>query len=98
MKNVRTIREIIAIQEGKEDTNYTLVRNAAGEISVEIYYSPNKPFVCGRPGPTILPGDFDKHIIDGKSLREHVEMAVAKADGISEVLAWARKKQSGGKS
>lgn len=77
---MKEIRELIAIKDGKEDTHYTLVRTANGEIRVETYFSPNKPFVRGRLGPTILPYDFDEHIIDGKPLRNYVNETLKKID------------------
>jgi hypothetical protein len=49
------------MKEGKYDTNYTLVRTAAGAIHVETYESPNKPFQTGMRGSDILPEQFDVH-------------------------------------
>ena len=77
---MKEIRELIAIKDGKEDTNYTLVRNAKGEVFVETFYSPNKSFVKGRPGGTILPDEFDSHIIDGKPLRHYVDAKLKEVD------------------
>jgi hypothetical protein len=79
---MKEIREIIAIEVGSEDTNYTLVRNAKGEIFVETFYSPNKPFVRGRPGGTIFPDEFDSHLIDGKALRHYVDAKLREVDHV----------------
>ncbi len=77
---MKKFREIIAIKEGREDTNYFLVRTAEGEVFVETFYSPNKPFVKGSQSETILPEEFDKHIIDGKSLRHYVDAKLKEID------------------
>jgi hypothetical protein len=77
---VKPIRELIAIKEGRYDTNYTLVRGADGAIHVETFESPNKPFQTGLQGPNIVPEDFDKHVINGRSLREYVGEAIQRID------------------
>jgi hypothetical protein len=77
---MKPIREDIAIKEGRYDTHYTLVRTSDGAIHVETFESPNKPFQKGSRGLDILPADFDQHIIDGRSLREHVEDALRRID------------------
>lgn len=77
---MKEIRTIVAIKTGSYDTNYTLVRTASGEIYVETFESPNKPFQKGCAGPTIRPDAFDAHVIDGRSLRELVEEAIRRID------------------
>jgi len=47
---MKKFREIIAIKEGREDTNYFLVRTAEGDVFVETLYFPNEPFVKGSQG------------------------------------------------
>jgi hypothetical protein len=77
---MKEIREVIAIKEGKEDTNFTLVRNAQGEIYVEIFYSPNKPFAKGMKGPKIFPKEFGNYIIDGEPLQNYVDRKLKEVD------------------
>jgi hypothetical protein len=77
---MKKIRELIAVEEGKEDINYFLVQSAEGEVCVETFYSPNKPFVRGRDGRRIYPDEFDRHIIDGKPLRHYVDEKLNEID------------------
>lgn len=81
---MKEFRKRIATEGGSYDTIYTLVRTATGEIYVETFEEPNKPFQRASQGPTIRPDAFDKHIIDGRSSREIVEEAIRRKDSEAE--------------
>ena len=70
---MKEIRKNVAIKEGRDDTNCTLVRNAKGHVCVKTFSFLNKPFVRGRPGPTILPNDFACNVIVGRILLQYVD-------------------------
>jgi hypothetical protein len=80
VNDMKQIRQLITIKDGRFDINYTLVRDTAGKVYVETFESPNKPFQKGGSGPTIRPDEFDAHVIDGRSLREIVDEAISRID------------------
>lgn len=62
----------IEIHSSSDDEEYFLCFDSTGDMFVQIYYSPNKPFQSGYWGTKIYPSEFDKHKVEDKTLRQLV--------------------------
>lgn len=72
-------QDLAIVEEGGDDTKYTLRRDKTGRVWVQTWHVSRHGH--GGPGASIQPKDFGSVTLNGKRLDQLVEEALLKIDG-----------------